>query len=353
MIGLIEQHLRHRPPSSSTTSSRTAAATSSSSFAAELPLQAIAEIMGVPQEDRHLLFEWSNRMIGSDDPEYAAPRRHGLGVHRALHVRQRARCAAPGRSARRHRHQAHQRRDRRRQAEPARVRDVHAAADRGRQRDDAKHHRPGMLALMQQPRAVQALRGRPRAAADSAVEEILRWASPGAALPAYRDGRHRDPRPGDRARRQGRHVAHLGQPRRERLRRPLHVRHLPRSRTSRWPSAAAARTSAWAPTSPAWSCASLPRADRAHPRHADWRPSPTSCARTSSAASSTCRSTSPRASGGSQRPDGQARGCRQRPRATSSAICNVFSAAPLRRLSPQTKSSSWRGSSSPCRIRPT
>jgi cholest-4-en-3-one 26-monooxygenase len=38
--------------------------------AAELPLQVIAEIMGVPQEDRHLLFEWSNRMIGSEDPEY-------------------------------------------------------------------------------------------------------------------------------------------------------------------------------------------------------------------------------------------------------------------------------------------
>jgi cholest-4-en-3-one 26-monooxygenase len=30
----------------------------------------IAEMMGVPQEDRHLLFEWSNRMVGSEDPEY-------------------------------------------------------------------------------------------------------------------------------------------------------------------------------------------------------------------------------------------------------------------------------------------
>ncbi|HLG92587.1 MAG TPA: cytochrome P450, partial [Acidimicrobiales bacterium] len=38
--------------------------------AAELPLQVIAEIMGVPQEDRHLVFNWSNRMIGSEDPEY-------------------------------------------------------------------------------------------------------------------------------------------------------------------------------------------------------------------------------------------------------------------------------------------
>jgi cholest-4-en-3-one 26-monooxygenase len=39
--------------------------------AAELPLQVIAEMMGVPHEDRHLVFEWSNRMIGSEDPEYA------------------------------------------------------------------------------------------------------------------------------------------------------------------------------------------------------------------------------------------------------------------------------------------
>jgi cholest-4-en-3-one 26-monooxygenase len=38
--------------------------------AAELPLQIIAEMIGVPQEDRHKLFEWSNRMIGSEDPEY-------------------------------------------------------------------------------------------------------------------------------------------------------------------------------------------------------------------------------------------------------------------------------------------
>jgi cholest-4-en-3-one 26-monooxygenase len=39
--------------------------------AAELPLQVIAEMMGVPLEDRHRLFEWSNRLIGFDDPEYS------------------------------------------------------------------------------------------------------------------------------------------------------------------------------------------------------------------------------------------------------------------------------------------
>lgn len=37
--------------------------------AAELPLQAIAELLGVPQEDRFKLFEWSNQMLASDDPD--------------------------------------------------------------------------------------------------------------------------------------------------------------------------------------------------------------------------------------------------------------------------------------------
>jgi cholest-4-en-3-one 26-monooxygenase len=38
--------------------------------ACELPLQAIAELIGVPQHDRHKLFSWSNQMVGYDDPEY-------------------------------------------------------------------------------------------------------------------------------------------------------------------------------------------------------------------------------------------------------------------------------------------
>jgi cholest-4-en-3-one 26-monooxygenase len=42
-----------------------------SAVAAELPLIAIAELMGIPVEDRHKVFEWSNTMIGTSDPEYA------------------------------------------------------------------------------------------------------------------------------------------------------------------------------------------------------------------------------------------------------------------------------------------
>ena len=41
-------------------------------FAAELPLVVIAELLGIPYEDRHKIFEWSNRLIGNSDPEYNA-----------------------------------------------------------------------------------------------------------------------------------------------------------------------------------------------------------------------------------------------------------------------------------------
>lgn len=40
--------------------------------ACELPLQAIADLVGFPQEDRKKVFEWSNQMIGMDDPDYTA-----------------------------------------------------------------------------------------------------------------------------------------------------------------------------------------------------------------------------------------------------------------------------------------
>ncbi|MFM6848268.1 MAG: cytochrome P450 [Terrabacter sp.] len=40
--------------------------------AADLPLLALADVLGVPTEDRWLLFDWSNRVIGWQDPDYAS-----------------------------------------------------------------------------------------------------------------------------------------------------------------------------------------------------------------------------------------------------------------------------------------
>jgi cytochrome P450 len=39
--------------------------------ACELPVIAICELLGVPVEDRGKILEWSNAMVGLDDPEYA------------------------------------------------------------------------------------------------------------------------------------------------------------------------------------------------------------------------------------------------------------------------------------------
>lgn len=40
--------------------------------ARHLPLQAIAGLMGIPEDDRQQLFDWSDQMAGSEDPEYAS-----------------------------------------------------------------------------------------------------------------------------------------------------------------------------------------------------------------------------------------------------------------------------------------
>ncbi|MFE7458214.1 cytochrome P450 [Streptomyces sp. NPDC057554] len=73
----LEQALRARARSIVETAHAGAAAGADGSFdfvtdiAVELPLQAIAELIGVPQEDRSKIFDWSNKMAAYDDPEYA------------------------------------------------------------------------------------------------------------------------------------------------------------------------------------------------------------------------------------------------------------------------------------------
>jgi cholest-4-en-3-one 26-monooxygenase len=72
MIGLLEQYLTNRATLIVDNIIERGSCDFVDDLAAELPLQAIAEIMGVPQEERRMLFDWSNRMIGLDDPEYAS-----------------------------------------------------------------------------------------------------------------------------------------------------------------------------------------------------------------------------------------------------------------------------------------
>lgn len=49
-----------------------------STLAVELPLQTIAELIGIPQRDRARIFHWSNRMASYDDPEFAITEEVGL-----------------------------------------------------------------------------------------------------------------------------------------------------------------------------------------------------------------------------------------------------------------------------------
>ncbi|MGV0852286.1 cytochrome P450 [Mycolicibacterium phlei] len=70
-IGRLEDELAARAQKIA----ETAAAQQTGDFveqvACELPLQAIAELLGVPQDDRDKLFRWSNEMTAGEDPEYA------------------------------------------------------------------------------------------------------------------------------------------------------------------------------------------------------------------------------------------------------------------------------------------
>ena len=72
MIGILSEHLQYRAELIVDEVIEKGECDFVPDLAAELPLQAIAELMGVPQEDRHLLFHWSNTMIGAADPDFVA-----------------------------------------------------------------------------------------------------------------------------------------------------------------------------------------------------------------------------------------------------------------------------------------
>ena len=69
-INAMQDSLRERAEHIVATALREGTGDFVTDVACELPLQAIADLIGVPQEDRKKIFQWSNQMIGSDDPEY-------------------------------------------------------------------------------------------------------------------------------------------------------------------------------------------------------------------------------------------------------------------------------------------
>ena len=54
-------------------------------IAADMPLLCLADIFGLPQQDRYLMFDWANRVIGYQDPDYSQSARfdHSRGTDMA------------------------------------------------------------------------------------------------------------------------------------------------------------------------------------------------------------------------------------------------------------------------------
>ena len=195
--------------------------------AAELPLMAIAEILGVPVEDRHKLFEWSNKLVGNSDPEYVGSADDALTAATELYV-------------------YFNQLGEERRAEPGDdiitrlITEVEGdalgphefetfcllltVAGNETTRNATSH---GMHALLEHPDQMQLLRRQPRAAGPGhRGDPALGHA--GHQLPAHGHRRHRGRRAGHRRGRRAGDVLHVGQPGRGRVRGPVHLRHHPR-----------------------------------------------------------------------------------------------------------------------------
>jgi cytochrome P450 len=161
--------------------------------AAVLPLEAIAEMLGLPVEDRPLFFRWTNETLGATDPEY----QEGATVHETtaravqaqkdyFHAHGRAQTA----SAYRRFHWHPRQREARRSLDSGfRAAVVFDPARSGGQRDDAQRRQCGLLALIQNPAEFAKLKRSPELVR-SATEESVRWVTAGqSVLPYTRRGR--------------------------------------------------------------------------------------------------------------------------------------------------------------------
>ena len=146
--------------------------------AAELPLEVIAEVMGAPLEDRAKIFDLSNRLIGFDDPEFQTDPGDALIAATEMYLY----ANELGEQVREHP----------RDDIVSKLR--HAEVD-GHHLDELEFDlfflllsvagnettrnaiAQGMLAFLENPDQWQRLRDDP-GLADSAAEEIVRWAHP-------------------------------------------------------------------------------------------------------------------------------------------------------------------------------
>lgn len=145
---------------------------------AELPLLAISELLGVPEEDRWKIFSWSNAILGVDDPDYGGSAAEAgnaateLGAY-ALRLAD-ARRRDPGDDILSMLATA---------PEHSRLTDAELegfvllllVAGNETTRNNISH---GLIALLGNPDQLVALKESPQELMTQAVEEITRWASP-------------------------------------------------------------------------------------------------------------------------------------------------------------------------------
>ena len=177
MIGLLQQYLEHRATLIVDHVIERGSCDFIDDVASELPLQAIAEIMGVPQEDRRMLFDWSNRMIGSDDPEFATEDNGAAAAELFMYVNElgKQRAADPRDDIVTKLINSEVEGDRLSELEFDMFMMLLTVAGNETTRNTTSW---GMWALMQNPDQYKALAGDIDGKLDVAIEEILRWATP-------------------------------------------------------------------------------------------------------------------------------------------------------------------------------
>lgn len=143
-----------------------------------LPMLAICELLGVPEEDRDKIMHWSNAIIASEDPEYAGSKddileafQGAMGYVRSLGQRRREEPGEDLISKLVSRDGESGLTD----AELGGFVVLLFVAGNETTRNNISH---GMMALMDHPEQLQRLQQDPSRHLESAVEEITRWASP-------------------------------------------------------------------------------------------------------------------------------------------------------------------------------